>query len=92
MKSAYELAMERFGDGVRQYSDEQKAQLADVDKVYDAKAAQARFAAEARLQKAAGDAEKRESVHQDLAVEIASIERRRGQKKTELRDGFDKGE
>jgi len=89
MKSAYELAMERFGGDVREYTAEQKTQLAEIDSVYDAKAAQAKFEAQSRLEKAGADVEKREEVRQDQAVELASIERRREQKKEELRRSFD---
>ena len=49
MKSAFELAMEKLGGPIREYTAEQKQQLAEVDKVYDSKVAQAEFAAKDRL-------------------------------------------
>jgi len=87
MKSAFELAMERFGGDVQTFSDEQKEELAEVDKVYDAKAAQAKFDAQARLERAE-DREKADQIREDLTVELASVERRREQKKEELRQKF----
>ena len=88
MKTAYELAMARLGGEVREYSDAQKQELAEVDKVHDAKAAQAKLAADTRRAAAAGDAEKLAQVNQDLVVELASIESQRERKKTALRDKF----
>ena len=85
MKSAFELAMERLGGGLRTYTDEQKEELAEIDRVYDAKAAQARFSAKSRLAEARGDSEAADRVAQDLAVEIASIESKRERKKEALR-------
>ena len=91
MKSAFERAMERFGgDEIRSYTDEQKEQLAEVDRVYDAKTAQAKFSAQARLSEAGGDAEKSEQVREDLRVELASIEGQREKKKKALRAEFGK--
>lgn len=88
MKSAFERAMERFGCGdLREYTPEQKEQLAEVDRVYDAKAAQARFAAKARMQ-AAADRQARDQVQEDLAVELASIETKREREKETLRERF----
>ena len=92
MKSAYELAMERLGGEVREYTEEQKEQLADIDKVYDAKAAQAKFDAKARLGKAAGDAEKQEQIRKDLVTELASVESKREREKEKLRKSFQKAE
>ncbi len=88
MKSAYELAMERLGGEVLSLTDEQKEELAEVDRVYDAKAAQAKFAAAGRLESTGGDKEKEDQVREDLVVELASVESRRKRKKNELRDGF----
>lgn len=88
MKSAYELAMERLGGELHNYTDEQKAELAEVDKIYDAKAAQAKFDADARLQRAGDDSEKQKEIQEDLVVELASVESRRERKKNELRTEF----
>ncbi len=89
MKSAFELAMERFGGPLKQYSDEQKAQLAEVDSSYESQIVQARFAAQARLEKAEGDFEETRKIQAELADEIRSLEARRDRKKEELRKSFD---
>ncbi len=88
MKSAFELAMERFGGPLKQYSDEQKAQLAEVDSSYESQIVQARFAAQARLEKAEGDLEETRKIQEELADEIRSLEARRERKKEELRKSF----
>ena len=77
MKSAFELAMERMGGDITVYTEEQKARLAEIDQKYDAKTAQARFSAAARLQKAEGSSEQEEQVRDDLATELASLAERR---------------
>ncbi|MFA6931366.1 MAG: hypothetical protein WCT05_13655 [Lentisphaeria bacterium] len=88
MKSAYELAMERFGGSVQQFSAEQKEQLSEVERVYEAKIAQAKFAAGARLEACHGDPEKTTQVQADLVVELRSLETRRERKKEDLRNEF----
>ena len=40
MKSSYELAMERMGDGDKPLNDEQKAKIAEIDSKYKAKIAE----------------------------------------------------
>ncbi len=89
MKSAYDLAMERLGGGVRQYTAEQKAELAEIDRLYDSKVVQAKFDAEARRRQAGGDAEKLKQIDDDMALEIRSHEARRERRKEELRRSFD---
>lgn len=84
MKSAYELALERAGGELRSYSDEDKEALAEVDRKYDAKVAQARFDAEARRADST-DPEQQQRFNEDLAVELASLERRREQDKEKIR-------
>ncbi|MCK5801177.1 MAG: hypothetical protein KAI66_00025 [Lentisphaeria bacterium] len=89
MKSAYELAMERLGNPIREYTVEQKVQLSEIDKLYESKIAQARFAALDRRQKAGADPEQIKQIQDDQAVEIRSLEERRDGKKNELRKQFD---
>jgi len=84
MKSAYELALEKSGGGLRQYTDAEKEALAEVDRKYDARAAQARFDAAAR-RRACNKPEDRDRVAEELTVELASIERRREQAKDKIR-------
>ncbi len=88
MKSAFELAMERFGGAVQKFTPEQKEQLAEVERLYEAKLAQARFDANGRLEACQDNPEKISQVQSDLAVEIRSLETRRERKKEELRQGF----
>ena len=90
MKSAFELAMERFGGAVQQFTAEQKDQLAEVERLYEAKIAQARFDAQARLEGSQNDPAKINQVQADLAVEIRSLETRRERKKEDLRQEFKK--
>lgn len=90
MKSAFELAMERFGGPLKQFTDEQKAQLAEVDSCYESQIVQARFAAQARLEKASDDIEEKRKIQEELASEISSLEWRRDKKKEELRASFEK--
>ena len=90
MKSAYELAMERLGGSpLKDYSDAEKEQLAEVDRLYDAKEAEAQLNAKRRRQEAAHDPAQLEQVGQDLAVELASVEQRRERDKNRLREQFD---
>jgi len=91
MKSAFELAMERLGGGLREFTEEQKERLAEVDRVYDAKAAQARLNADQRRAEAAGNREIVGQVQDDLATEIASIESKREREKERLRGEFGEG-
>ena len=89
LKSAYELAMERLGGPLRQYTETQKEKLADLDRLYDSKVAQARFDAASRRQNNANDPEKLRQIDEDLAIEIQSVEARRERKKEELRVQFE---
>jgi hypothetical protein len=86
MKSAYELAMERFGgDTAPALSDAQKAELAEIDRKYKAKEAEARLAADARL-KTADTLEIQEQIRQELTIELASIAQRSERDKNRVRE------
>lgn len=87
MKSAFELAMERLGGPVQKLSQEQKEQLAEIDKIYESKIAQAKFDAAARQEDCQGDPAKLSQVQDDLLVEIRSLESRRERQKEEIRQG-----
>jgi len=86
MKSAYELAMERFGQTLNVLTDEQKRQLAEIDRKYDARVAEARMSADNRLQAFAGDPEKATAVRDELVVELASLREKREREKKQVRD------
>ena len=85
MKSAYELAMERMGASLKEYSDVQKEQMAEVDRKYDALVAEAKLNARRRVTEAAGS-QTETSPEEDLAVELASIEERRERDKRKIRE------
>jgi hypothetical protein len=84
IKSAYDLAMERLG-GTKDYSEEQKARLAEIDKVYDAKTAEARLGAEARMKEAAGDPGKVDEIQKELAADLGRLEEKREREKDKVR-------
>ena len=90
MKSAFELAMERLGGNLHEYSDEEKEQLLEVDRRIDAKIAQAKFAARERRAGLPEDPEKIKQFEDDLAVELRSLEQQREKKKDILREQFQK--
>ncbi len=88
MKSAYELAMERFGgEPAKQYTPEQKEQFAEIDREYDAKIAQAKLQAKTERNKA-GQHEQIKQIDDALTNEIQSLEAKREAKKEALRRQF----
>ena len=90
MKSAYELAMERLGGGpLREYTAAQKERLAEVDRIYDARVAQARMQADAERGKAGRDPARQEEIQNQLASELAALDERRERDKNELRKQLD---
>ena len=52
MKSSYELAMERMGDGDKPLNEEQKAKIAEIDSKYKAKIAERKIFLEKSVQDA----------------------------------------
>ena len=88
VKSAFELAMERLGGATRQYTAEQKEQLAEVDRIFEAKIAQAKFENKARADKAGDDQAQLKQIQDDLLVELRSLEERRERQKEQLRRQF----
>lgn len=88
MKSALELAMERFGGGpVRELTDEQKEALAEVDRRFDAKIAEARIRTEPKLNALRG--EEAEALRVELATEISGFNEARERRKEKLRRDFE---
>jgi hypothetical protein len=88
MKSAYELAMERMGTTLHCYTSEQKEQLAELDRVYAAKIAQAKLHAGQKVNSVGSDPAMHRQVMDDLQVELASLESRRDKEKEALRASF----
>ncbi|MFP4191453.1 MAG: hypothetical protein ACLFU6_05205 [Candidatus Hydrogenedentota bacterium] len=82
MKSAYEKAMEKLEEEsgpLKKLSDEQREQIAAIEKKYDAQAAETRLNYEQRIASAdRGEAERLKAHMQD---ELAKIEELREQKR-----------
>ncbi|MFA6815342.1 MAG: hypothetical protein WCS73_03515 [Lentisphaeria bacterium] len=90
MKSAFELAMEKLGGTPEKpLTNEQKEQLAEVHRIYQAKIAQAKFDFARRLQGVL-ESEKIKQIEEDFQVELCSLEERCEIKKNELRKQFKK--
>ena len=51
MKSAFELALERTGGKLKEISEEKKQKLAEIDKIYQSKIAEAQLSTDQRLAK-----------------------------------------
>ncbi len=91
MKSAYELAMERLAaeepNAPAALTDEQKAQLAEIDEKYKAKIAEREIFLHQKLVVAQSQGNMRdvEDIRKQLASERARIEDEREEKKEQVR-------
>ncbi len=91
MKSAYELAMERLAKADpaanKPLSAEQKARLAEIDRVYQGKQAEREIFLKKQLNDALakGDADEADKIRQQLASEKARIEEERDAEKDRVR-------
>lgn len=90
MKSAYELAMERLAKSdpsSAPLSPEQKARLADVDKVYQGKIAEREIFLKQQLQSAlaAQNLEEADKIRDQIARERARLEEEREDEKERIR-------
>jgi len=89
MKSAYELAMERLGDGEKpvKLTDDQKARLAEVDKKFDAKVAEKKLALGTLLNEARATANyvEIEQLEEQLARELTKFGKQREEAKDKIR-------
>lgn len=86
MKTAYELAMERLektSGPTRKLSDEQKAQIAEIEKLYEAKTAELKLSFESRMQ-TAQSREEWDAMQAELAGKIASLEEQRENEKEKV--------
>jgi hypothetical protein len=92
MKSAYELAMERLQKAapVVKLTEDQKAQLAEVDSQFRAKIAEKELFLKGEIGKAigAGKFDEVEKLQQQLATETRRLEEDRENKKEKLRASF----
>jgi hypothetical protein len=93
MKSAYELAMERLAQSDptagKTLTSEQKARLAEIDRVYKGKTAEREIFLQERLEaaRAADKADDIEKIKQQLTHERARLEEEREAEKDKVRRG-----
>lgn len=85
MKSAWELALERTGGALNEISEEKKTDLAEIDRIYKAKLAEAELSNRRRLGKAS-KLEEIEQINQDFATETASISSKMEREKDKIRN------
>ena len=89
MKSAYELAMERLQASSPSVSltDEQRAKMAELDSVYQAKIAEKEIFLKGQMAKAMeqGDLEALASLEKQLGVDRAALQAEREEKKEQIR-------
>lgn len=94
MKSAYELAMERLEKGAPSMAltDEQKAQIAEVDSSYRAKIAEKELFLKDQIReaRAGGSTDEAESLEKQLSVEVRRLREDCETKKEKLRAQFAK--
>ena len=92
MKSAYELAMERLEKKAPTVAltDDQKAQIAEVDSTFKARIAERELFLKGEIAKAtsAGNAEEVDSLQKQLAVELRRLQEEGEAKKEKLRSSF----
>jgi hypothetical protein len=86
MKSAYELAMEKLGKP-REFSDEKKAQLAEIDSRYESEKAQVKLGADEELKNAALDPAKQDEIREQLARDLKRFEEQKETEKRKVREG-----
>lgn len=78
MKSAYEIAMEKLKAAAgpsRNLSDDQKARLSEIGRIYDAKVAEAELAYGRKL--AAASPADEEDLRQEMTTEIGRLQEKR---------------
>ena len=89
MKSAYELAMERLQANSPSVplTDEQRAKIAELDSVYQAKIAEKEIFLKGQMAKAMeqGDLEALASLEKQLGVDRAALQSEREEKKKQIR-------
>ena len=89
MKSSYELAMERFGDGddSKALTDEQKAAIAEIEVKYKAKIAERKIFLEKSLADALATENEGEveEIRRQIAEEVSALEEEAEQAKEKMR-------
>jgi hypothetical protein len=90
IKSAYELAMERMGGApIKKLTQQQKAKLAELDRIYTAKIAEAEFDLTPKISaaRAAGRFEDADKLEETLRAEVAKLRRKLEDEKEKVRRG-----
>jgi len=85
MKSAYDLAMEKFGGPLKELTPDQKAEISEIENRLKAKLAEAEMAKDRKLKEVAGDSMQSEQVLKDYAVEVASLNSKYEREKDKIR-------
>ena len=87
MKSAYELAMEKFGgDDTPKLTDQQKAEIAEIDNRFKAKIAEAEVMSQQRVDQAGDDPVKVEQVREALATKTSRMREKSERQKNKVRE------
>ena len=94
MKSAYELAMERLEKSAPtvKLSDEQKAQIAEIDSVHKARIAEKELFLKGKMEEAGlkGTFEEYEQLEKQLAMEVRRLQEDCEEKKAKVREASTK--
>ena len=86
MKSAYELAMERFGGPEKKLSDDQKARIAEIDQRCKAKIAELEIMRQAAIDAAEDDPEKQGKLMRQKQHDIRELESKAERDKDAIRN------
>jgi len=87
MKSAYELAMEKFGgDATPKLTDQQKAEIAEIDNRFKAKIAEAEVMSQQQIGQAGDDLVKVDQMREALATEISRMREKAERQKNKVRE------
>jgi hypothetical protein len=87
MKSAYELAMEKFGgNATPKLTDQQKAEIAEVDNRFKAKIAEAEIMSQQQIDQAGDDTVKVDQMREALATEISKMREKAERQKNKIRE------
>ena len=89
MKSAYEIALERFGKGqpLTKLTDDQKKRIAELESIYKAKLAEREISLQDAIAKAAGEgkSEEMQKLEQQLLNEKKALQAELEEKKEKVR-------
>ena len=87
MKSAYELAMEKLGgDATPKLTDQQKAEIAEIDNRCKAKIAETEVMSQQQIDQAGDDSAKVEQVRETLSTEIRRMREKAELQKNKIRE------